>query len=145
VREREWGKRILFTDHHDWTDEQIVRAYRAQAEAEDAFRQLKDPAFAAFSPAFHWTDQKLRVHAFYCTLALTIVQLIAREIRRAGIDLGPTLALRALTEIHEVTLLYPPAGGKQGRPRARTRLAELDDTQRELFDALELTELSPTA
>jgi transposase len=144
VRRREFGKRIIFTDRHDWSDEQIVAAYRAQPEAEGAFRQMKDPEFAAFSPAHHWTDQKLRVHAFYCTLALTIVNLIERELRNAGIDLGTKLAMRLLTDIHETTLIYPPAGGKQGRPRARTRLAELDDTQQRLFDALDLARLAPT-
>jgi transposase len=144
VRRREFGKRIIFTDRHDWTDEQIVSAYRAQPEAEGAFRQMKDPEFAAFSPTHHWTDQKLRVHAFYCTLALTIVNLIERETRTAGIDLGPKLALRLLTEIHETTLIYPPAGGKQGRPRARTHLAELDNTQQRLYDALDLAQLAPT-
>ena len=144
VRAREWGKRIIFTDRSEWTNEQIVRAYRSQAEAEEAFRQMKDPAFGSFSPAFHWTDQKLRVHAFYCTLALLIVQLIEREARRAGVRLGSTLALRALSEIHETTLIYPPAGGKQGRPKARTRLAAMDETQRRLFDALGLQQLAPT-
>lgn len=143
VRAREWGKRIVFTDHHHWSDEEIVRAYRSQAQAEESFRQMKDSDFASFSPAFHWTDQKLRVHAFYCTLALTLVQLIEREVRRAGIALGPKLALRALSDIHETTLIYPPAGGKQGRPRARTRLAAMDDTQRALFDALGLADLAP--
>jgi transposase len=144
VRAREWGKRIIFTDRHDWSDEQIVRAYRSQAQAEESFRQMKDPDFASFSPAFHWTDQKLKVHAFYCTLALSLVQLIEREVHRAGIDLGPKLALRALSEIHETTLIYPPAGGKQGRPRVRTRLAAMDATQQKLFDALALADLAPT-
>jgi transposase len=145
VRRREWGKRIVFTDRHDWSDEQIVAAYRSQSEAEGAFRQMKDPEFAAFSPAFHWTDQKLRVHAFYCTLALLLVNLIEREIRRAGIELGPKLAMRLLSEIHETTLVYPPAGGKQGRPKLRTRLAEIDPTQRQLFEALALAELAPAS
>lgn len=143
IRRREFGKRIIFTDRHGWSDEEIVRAYRAQSEAESAFRQLKDPEFASFSPAFHWTDQKLRVHAFSCTLALLVVNLIEREVRKAGIELGPKLALRLLSEIHETTLVYPAAGGKQGRPRVRTRLAEMDETQRQLFDALELDELAP--
>ena len=143
VRGREWGKRIVFTDRSEWTDEQIVAAYRSQSEAERAFRQMKDPEFAAFSPAFHWTDQKLKVHAFYCTLALLLVNLIEREIRRAGIELGPKLAMRLLSEIHETTLVYPPAGGKQGRPKLRTRPAQMDETQRQLLDALALDELVP--
>lgn len=149
VATREWGKRIIFTDRHEWTEEEIIAAYRAQSKGEGAFRQLKDREFASFSPAFHWTDQKLRVHAFYCTLALMIVALTERQIRHAnieldGLPLGPKLAMRLLTEIHEVTSIYPPAGGHQGRPRARTTLAEIDDTQQRLFDTLGLTDLAPT-
>jgi hypothetical protein len=83
------------------------------------------------------------VHAFYCTLALLLVNLIEREVRRAGIEFGPKLAMRLLSEIHETTLVYPPAGGKQGRPKLRTRLAEMDETQRRLFEALALAELAP--
>jgi transposase len=144
VGQREFGKRILFTDRHHWSDEEIVAAYRAQSEAEAAFRQMKDAEFASFSPAHHWTDQKLTVHAFYCTLALLLVNLIEREVRRAGIELGSKLAMRLLTDIHETTLVYPPAGGKQGRPRVRTRLAEMDLTQRRVFAALGLDELAPS-
>jgi transposase len=149
VREREWGKRIIFTDRDDWTDEQILAAYRAQAKAERCFRQMKDTEFASFSPAHHWTDQKLKVHAFYCTLALIIVSLIERQISHAGIELdglppGPKLAMRLLSEINETTLIYPPAGGRQGRPRVRTTLAQIDDNQRRLYDALNLDQLAPT-
>ncbi len=143
VRRREFGKRIIFTDRHEWSEEEIVAAYRSQSEAEGAFRQMKDPEFASFTPTHHWTDQKLRVHAFYCTLALLVVNLIEREVRRAGVELGSKLAMRLLTEIHETTLVYPPAGGKQGRPRVRTRLAEIDEDQRRVFEALALAELAP--
>jgi transposase len=143
LRRREFGKRTLYCDRAEWSNEQIVLAYRSQSEVEAAFRQMKDPDFAAFSPAFHWTDQKLAVHAFYCTIALTIVALITRRLRSAGVDLGPKLALRLLSEIHETTLVYPAAGGRQGRPRLRTQLAEMDATQSTLFHALNLAELAP--
>jgi transposase len=149
VADREWGKRIIFTDRHEWSDEQIITAYRAQSKAENAFRQSKDREFVSYSPTFHWTDQKLKVHSFYCTLALMIVSLIEREIHHAGINqhelpLGAKLAMRLLNEIDEVTLIYPPAGGRQGRPRVRTILAELDHTQRQLYDALQLQGLAPS-
>lgn len=149
IADREWGKRIIFTDRHDWTDEQIVNAYRAQSKGENAFRQDKDREFVSYSPAFHWTDQKLKVHGFYCTIALMIVSLICRQIRHAGIHqdglpLGAKLAMRLLNEIAEVTLIYPPSGGKQGRPRVRTRIAEMDHTQRDLYEALDLHALAPT-
>ena len=149
IADREWGKRIIFTGRHEWTTEEIIAAYRAQSKGENAFRQSKDREFVSYSPAFHWTDQKLNVHGFYCTLALMIVSLIERQIHHAGIEheglpLGAKLAMRLLNEIDEVTLIYPPAGGRQGRPRARTTLAEIDDTQRQLYDALQLQPLAPT-
>jgi transposase len=65
------GKTIIFTDRTDWSDEQIVLTYRAQHHVEADFRRLKDPHYLTFRPTFHWTDQKLRVHAFYCVLALS--------------------------------------------------------------------------
>ena len=139
-----FGKRLIFSDRDRWTDEQIVDAYRAQSKAERGFRQMKHPVFAAFSPAFHWTDQKLRVHAFYSTLALMIVHLIEREARKAGIGDGAQQILRALSEIDEVTLVYPAAGGKQGRPRVRRRIADnLDQEQARLYEVLALAELAP--
>jgi transposase len=149
IADREWGKRIIFTGHHEWTDEDIITAYRAQSMGENAFRQSKDREFVSYSPAFHWTDQKLEVHGFYCTLALMIVSLIERQIRHAGIHqhelpLGAKLAMRLLNEIDEVTLIYPPAGGRQGRPRARTTIAEIDDTQRQIYEALQLQALAPS-
>jgi transposase len=150
IAEREWGRRIIFTGRHEWTDEEIIAAYRAQAKAESSFRQMKDREFASFSPTFHWTDQKLRVHAFYCTLALMIVSLIERQIHHAGIQqdglaLGSKLAMRLLNEIDEVTLIYPPTGGHRGRPKIRTHLATMDDTQQQLHDALDLAQLAPNA
>jgi transposase len=150
IAQREWGKRIIFSSRHDWPDEEIISAYRAQSRGENAFRQTKDREFVSYSPAFHWTDQKLKVHGFYCTLALTIVSLIERQIRHAGIEqealpLGAKLAMRLLDEIDEVTLIYPPAGGRQGRPRVRTIIAEMNDTQRKLYQALALHSLAPTA
>jgi hypothetical protein len=27
---------------------------------------MKNPHFLGWSPMFHWTDSKIRVHAFYC-------------------------------------------------------------------------------
>jgi hypothetical protein len=149
IADREWGKRIIFTGRHEWSDEQIIAAYRAQSKGENAFRQDKDREFVSYTPAFHWTDQKLKVHGFYCTIALMLVSLIERQIRHAGIHhqglpLGAKLAMRLLSEIDEVTLIYPPAGSRQGRPRVRTMLAELDHTQRQLYETLDLRPLSPS-
>jgi len=131
------GKTIIFTDRSDWSDEQIVLSYRAQHHVEADFRRLKNPQYLTFRPTFHWTDQKLRVHAFYCVLALMLLNLLRRQLAQAGLPLSVVKMMDLLTTIHEVTLLYPaPPGSK--KPLARTVLSDLDPTQRQLVDVLGL-------
>ncbi len=135
-----FGKRILVTDHEDWPIAEVVAAYRSQSEVESGFRQLKDPKVVSFSPMFHWTDQKIRVHAFYCVLALAIAHLMRREAARAGIDISVRELLGTLAGITEIVLLYP---GERGRPRARRMLTDLDPTQRRLYDLFALDRHAP--
>jgi len=59
-----YGKRFLITDRNEWSDEQILLAYRGQSDVEEAFRQLKDDEHMAVRPQYHWTDQKICVHTF---------------------------------------------------------------------------------
>ena len=47
-----------------------MAGYRSQNGVESGFRQLKDPHVVSFAPMHHWTKQKIRVHVFYCVLAL---------------------------------------------------------------------------
>lgn len=131
------GKTILFTDRDHWKDEQIVLAYRAQSHVEAAFRRMKDPRFLTFRPAFHWTDQKLRVHAFYCVLALTLLSLLRRKLAQKDIHLSIARMAEQLADIQEVTLLYP-APPQAKAPFARTVLSVMDEQQRALCDALDL-------
>jgi transposase len=135
-----FGKRILFSDHEDWSIAEIVSAYRSQWHVEADFRQMKDPDVVSFSPMFHWTDQKIRVHAFYCTLALTVARLMVREAKAARLDMSVRELLRTLGGIEETVLLYPTANG---RPRARRQLTEMDATQVKLFELFGLAAYAP--
>src|SRR3989442_16034703 len=101
------GKTILFTDNDDWTNEEIVAGYRAQQHIESAFRDMKNPHFLGWSPMFHWTDSKIRVHAFYCVLALTLTSLLQRALHGHGLDLSLSRMMELLGGIQEVLLLYP--------------------------------------
>jgi transposase len=139
--EREvFGKRILFTDREDWPLAQVVAAYRSQADVEAGFRQLKDPKVVSFSPMFHWTDQKIRVHVFYCVLALAVAHLLRRQAAQAGLHLSVRELLGTLAGIQETVLLYQ---GERGRPRARHVLTELDPTQQRLYDLFGLDAYAP--
>jgi transposase len=142
LRTTELGKRIIFTDRAAWSTKQIVVAYRSQWEAEAAFRQMKDHEHAAFRPIYHWTDQKIRVHALYGVASLMLVNLAWREADRAGMGLSPNEVMEALAAIQEVTLMYPPARG-QGRPRILRKLTRMDQTQQELFELFGLDAFAP--
>ncbi len=138
--ERElFGKRILFTDH-DWPVAEVVAAYRAQADVEAGFRQLKDPKVVSFSPMFHWTDQKIRVHALYCVLALIVAHLLRRQAAQAGIAMSVRELLATLDSIQETVLVYPSTGG---RPRARRMLTELTPTAERLHALFGLAAHAP--
>ncbi len=132
------GKRILFTDNHAWSTEDIVLGYRSQYHVEAAFRQMKDPAFVSFRPVRHWTDQKIEVHAFYCVLALLLASLLRREVARQGIRLTVDALLDQLQGIQEVINLYAPEGQRGGRPRAGRVLTRLTRLQDQLYRFLEL-------
>ncbi|HET6954110.1 MAG TPA: IS1634 family transposase [Acidimicrobiales bacterium] len=136
-----FGKRILFTDHDDRSVAEIVAYYRSQSEAEADFRQMKDPKVVSFSPMFHWTDHKIRVHVCYCVLALTVARLMRREAQRAGITMSVRELLDTLAGIQETVLLYQ---GERGRPRARRMLTDTDPTQQRLYNLFGLDTYAPT-
>ena len=135
-----FGKRILFTDRDEWTISQVVAGYRSQSEVEADFRQMKDPDIVSFSPMFHWTDQKIRVHSFYCVVALIVARLMRREAGHAGISISVTELLDTLGGIQETVLLYQ---GERGRPRARRMLTEINPTQQRLYDLFHLDTYAP--
>jgi transposase len=137
-----FGKRILFTDRDDWPVAEVIAAYRSQADAEAGFRQLKDRHLVSFSPMFHWTEQKIRVHVFYCVLALSIAHLMRRQATQAGLDLSVRELLHTLAGIQETVMIYPSTGG---RPRARRILTDRDPTQQHLFDLFGLSAYAPRA
>jgi transposase len=135
-----FGKRILFTDKDRAPRAVIVADYRSQSEVEGDFRQMKDPHVVSFSPMFHWTDQKIRVHAFYCVLALTVARLMVREADRVGMHMSVRELLDTLAGIQETVLLYQ---GERGRPRARRMLTEMSPTDRRLYDLFGLDHYAP--
>jgi len=137
------GKRILCTDNHDWSTEEIILGSRAQFHVENAFRQMKNPHWVSFSPAFHWTDQKLRVHAFYCVLALTLSALLQRKAAKAGIDMSIEALFEHLSDITEIINLHAPTGGpRRGRLRAEYVLSELSPLQEKLARILDIHKLA---
>jgi len=136
-----FGKRLLVTDHDHWSVPEVVAGYRSQNDVESGFRQLKDPHVVGFSPMYHWTESKIRVHVFYCVLALAVAHLMRRQAHQDGLDLSVRQLLTNLSGIQETVLLYPT--GNKGRPRAQRILTDTDPTQARLFELFELDKYAP--
>lgn len=128
------GKTILFTDNHEWTDEEIICAYRAQYHIEHAFREMKNPHFLGWNPRFHWTDQKIRVHAFYCVAALTLVSLLRRDLTTKGLSLSAENLMKHLSGIRETINIYPQGDGQP--PKLSYSISHLNKIQKRLYDLL---------
>jgi len=136
------GKTIVFTDHDDWSDEEIVLAYRGQYLLEEMHKRIKDPQVLSFRPTRHWTDGMLRVHALCCFVALLLASLLRRQLARQGLDLPLGRLLRELRDIREVALLYP---ARRGHPRKPvTCLSRMSALQEDLFARLDLGRYAAT-
>jgi transposase len=142
LESRLFGKRILFTNRVEWTVADVVAAYRSQSEVESGFRQMKDPHVVSFSPMHHWTDSKIRVHVFYCVLALAIAHLMRRQAEHAGLRLSVRALLAELADIEETVLLHHDGG--KGRPRAQRILTDRNPIQETLYDLFALDRYAPT-
>jgi len=141
LEQRLFGKRILFTNRDDWPVADVVAAYRSQSEAEAGFRQLKDPHVVSFSPMHHWTEQKIRVHVFYCVLALAVAHLMRRHTEQAGLHMSVRELLAELAGIGETVLLYQ---SDKGRPREQHLLTDMTSTQKHLADLFNIHRYAPS-
>ena len=137
------GRTVLLTNRLDWTAEQVVAGYSGQQQIEQVFRGLKDGDWLGWGPMYHWTDSKIRVHAFYCMLGISLLQYVHKKASRAR----PGLTLEDLTDelaqIQQFALLYPPQGQK-GPHRVATILSKQTLVQQALAETLGLNSLRST-
>ncbi len=127
-----YGKRFLITDRNEWSDEQILLAYRGQSDVEEAFRQLKDDEHMAVRPQYHWTDQKICVHTFCCLLALLLGRLVEFQARELHYTEGLSGLLDLLATVR-LAMVLKPAGKRGGRPRCEWTLEQAGPEALRLF------------
>jgi len=137
------GRTVLLTNQLDWTAEQVIAGYSGQQHIERVFRGLKDGDWLGWGPMYHWTDQKIRVHAFYCMLGISLLQYIRKQAESAWPGLTIEQLLEQLQQIEQYTLLYPPQGDK-GPNRVATVLSKQTLAQQRLAEELGLDQLCST-
>lgn len=129
-----FGLRLVTTTRADWSAAQIIDAYRGQARAERSFRDLKDPWVCAFRPQYHWTDQKLLVHAFMALVSLLLVRVLLHRARKAGFTGTQRTLIQQLSAVRTATLVRRAEG--RGRPRVIHCLEQCAPELRALAAAL---------
>ena len=137
------GRTVLLTNRFEWTAEQLIAGYSGQQHIERVFRGLKDGDWLGWGPMYHWTDQKIRVHAFYCMLGISLLQYVQHQAQAVWPGLSTEQLLDELRQIQRYTLLYPPQGEK-GPSRIATVLSKQSLPQQRLAQELGLNQLGST-
>ena len=135
------GRTVLLTNRMDWSAEQVVNGYSGQQQVEQVFRGLKDGDWLGWGPMYHWTDSKIRIHAFYCMLGISLLKYIHKQSQSAWPGLTLEQMLEELRQIQQFVLLYPPQGEK-GPQRAAVVRSKQTLPQLQLAKILGLDDLA---
>ena len=135
------GRTVLLTNCMDWTAEDVVNGYSGQQQVEQVFRGLKDGDWLGWGPMYHWTDSKIRIHAFYCMLGISLLKYIHKQSQSAWPGLTMEQLLDELRQIQQFVLLYPPQGEK-GPQRAAIVRSKQTLPQQQLAKMLGLDDLA---
>jgi transposase len=136
------GRTVLMTNRMDWTAEQVIAGYGGQQQVEKVFRGLKDGDWLNWGPMYHWTDSKIRIHAFYCMLGISLMNYLQAQVQKVCPRITVEQLKDELQGITQYVLLYPPQGEK-GPYRTTTIQNKLSLTQSLLADAIGLEALIP--
>jgi len=136
------GRTILMTNRLDWSPEPVVAGYSGQQSIERVFRGFKDGDWLNWGPMYHWTDSKIRVHAFYCMLGISLLNYVRSQVQKACPQITIEQLKEELADIMQFVLLYPPQGDK-GPYRTATIQSKLNLTQTLLANAIGLEKLTP--
>jgi transposase len=111
---------VLCTNHHGWSTERLVRAFRGQWKVEELFRRTKRGAVVPWGPSHQRAESSLRLHTFATVLGLTLVSL-------ARVAFAPEQsALAMMTSLREVrATLLRTRTGESGRPATVMMAPEL--------------------
>jgi len=133
--EEKLGFRIIMTNRHEWTCQDIITAYYGQSKIEHAFRNMKNPYHLTLKPQYHWTSQKIKVHYFICVIGYLLSSIIWREARlKAGYTGSLDNLLDMLNNIRLGTMLEESK--KTGKPKATYMLEEMSEDENKIMTAL---------
>ena len=75
------GYYCIVTSEQEWSEREVIEAYRGLARIEESFRVLKGTMEAR--PVYVWTKPHIEAHFLVCYVALTIMRLMQLDVERA--------------------------------------------------------------
>jgi transposase len=131
------GKKLIITTRSEWDEERILKAYHSQYSIEHVFRNMKDRNRGVWWPLHHWTNQKIHIHAFYCTVATLLRALLFRRVRQSSLTISYHRLFSELTDIKEVICPLGKTARKRKGP-VLTVLSKRNDIQQQLLKTLRI-------
>jgi hypothetical protein len=133
------GRRVLCTDHHNWSNGRIVHAFRGQWNVEELFRRAKKGGIAPWGPSHQWADNSLRLHTFATVMGLTLVSLVRLTL---GAGKSAQSTMKTLSEL-KATLVRVRTKGP-GRRATEMLAPDVTAEQRKAIKIFELERWLPT-
>lgn len=88
------GKYILLTSEKELTKEEIATTYKQLSKIERSFRQLK--SLNDIEPVYHFTDDRIKAHAYLCILAHILECLMERKLEASDLKMTASKAIEIL-------------------------------------------------
>jgi len=135
---RDWaelseGCYLLRSSVHDWSGQELWKAYIQLTDAEEAFRIHKTDL--RIRPVWHQKQERVDAHILVCFLAYVVWKTLGQLCLRAGLGDEPRRVLAELARIKLVDVVVPTRCGQEIRRRCVTRP---DDHQAILLQRLSL-------
>lgn len=74
------GYYCIITSEQEWSEREVIEAYRGLSRIEESFRVLKGTMEAR--PVYVWTDAHIRAHFLVCYVALAVMRLMQADVER---------------------------------------------------------------
>lgn len=126
LKKASFGKKVLFTNLKEASTKDILDYYKGGHQIEDTFHHVKDRDLVPYAPAYHWTDSKIRIHAFVCVIALLLLKLLNYVARENDIRMSSKLLIEELQDINLLVLVYSVK-------KAVKKISSLSTVQKRLF------------
>jgi transposase len=111
------GTYILRTNVHEWSEEELWRAYIQLTEAEAAFRIHKTDL--SIRPVWHQKAERVQAHILVCFLAYVLWKTLEQWQQRAGLGNSPRTILEEFARIQSTDVVLPLADRTRRELRIR--------------------------